>query len=226
MLHLIKLEFRKLHFSKYVLISAFSILLGMYFVFVALNDTAAGQHTFTNAFRSVEMIFVILYVIFFGVLNVSMVLSEYNNKTILLMFTYPIDRKKLILAKLIIITGFIAVSILLGYVLCGGFLVFVDSHFDMVQGDFSQAILKSWIQAAISTTIVFCCLGLLTFAAGMIKKSPTVTFVSSVILIFLRQVAITADGSGEESAYLVLAALAVTAAALWYTFAKKITQVE
>lgn len=226
MAHLIKLEFRKLPFMRYLLISAFLMLLGMFFVFVASNDSSAGRHTYGDAFRTVEMIFLILYVIFFAVLNVAMVLSEYSSRTILLMFTYPIDKRKLILAKLVIITGFIAASMLLGYVLCGSFIVLLDSRFDMIQGDFSREILAGWLWGAAATTIVFCCLGLLSFAAGMIKKSPTVAFVSSVILIFLRQAAVTADGSGEESAYLVLAALAVTAAALWYVFSRKITQLE
>ena len=36
MIHLMKLELKKVHFLRYILISAGSILLGMFFLFVAL----------------------------------------------------------------------------------------------------------------------------------------------------------------------------------------------
>lgn len=60
----------------------------------------------------------------------------------------------------------------------------------------------------------------------MIKKSVSMTIVSSMIFIFLRQVVITAGESHQESGGLVLIAVAITAAALWYIFRKKITQLD
>ncbi|MCM1144495.1 MAG: ABC transporter permease [Blautia sp.] len=226
MKHLMRLELKKIHFLRYILISAAAILFAIFFIFVALNDSAGSKDTFDRAFRVVQMIFVFVYVIFFAVLVSALVISEYNHKTILLMFTYPIDRKKLIAAKLLLITLFIAVSVLVGYVCCALFIVGVDSRLDWIAGEFSLEVLKNWISAAFSSTVVFCCLGLWSFVAGMIKKSVTVTIVSSVIFIYLRQIVIAASENYQESIWVVLGAAAISAFALQYTFRRKIMQID
>ena len=223
MAHLMKLELKKIHFLHYILISAFLILLGMFFLFVALHDASDRPRTFEDSFRTVQMIFSFVYVIFFAVLVSAVVISEYNNKTILLMFTYPLDKKKLILSKLLLITLFMAVSILIGFVCCSLFIVDMDRRSDLIVGEFSSQILRDWISAALGSTIVFCCLGLWTFAAGMVKKSVTVTIVSSIVFIFFHQVVITASENQQENVWTVLAAVIISLAALQYTFARKIT---
>ena len=40
MAHLMKLELKKIHFLRYIFISIAAIILSMFFVFVALNDTS------------------------------------------------------------------------------------------------------------------------------------------------------------------------------------------
>lgn len=226
MVHLIRLELKKVHFKKYTLFSVLAILLSMFFVFVALNDTSDSTYTFENTFRAVEMIFAFVFIIFFAVLNVSLIISEYNSKTILLMFTYPVDRKKIIIAKLLMITLFIVVSMIVGYALCCSFIMGIDRYSNLVVGEFSPSVFKNWVTAGASTIIVFCCLGLWTFVAGMLKKSATVTIVSSIIFIFFRQMVITASENNQENIWFVLFVIAVTIVALWYTFTKKITQLD
>lgn len=226
MAHLMKLELKKLPYGRYILLAALAILLSMYFVLVALYDTSDGVYTFENTFRVVEMIFAFVFILFFAVLNVSLVISEYSNKTILLMFTYPVDRKKLIAAKLLLTTLFIATSMAVGYILCGAFLVGLDRRYDLLAGEFSPQLLQSWLAEGAATVVVFCCLGLWTFAAGMLKKSATVTLVSAVGCVLFRQLVITAGENNRETAGFVLFMLAATAAVLWYTFAKSITRLD
>lgn len=159
MTHLMRLELKKIHFKKYIFFSVLTIILSMYFVFVSLYDTSEHVRTFENTFRTVEMIFAFIFVIFFSVLNAAIVISEYNNKTILLMFTYPVDKKKMVTAKLLLITVFMAVSMLIGYAVCSLFIVGIDKRFDLLDGDFSFMVLENWIYGALATTVVFCCLG-------------------------------------------------------------------
>lgn len=224
--HLIKLELKKIHFRNYILFSALLIVLSMYFVFVALHDSSGISRTFENTFRTVEMIFAFVFVIFFAVLNSALIISEYNNRTILLMFTYPVDKKKVIVSKLLVITLFIAVSMVIGYIFSGLFIAGLDGRFDLLEGEFGADILGRWILRAAVTVIVFSCLGLWTFAAGMVKKSVAATIVSSVLFIFLRQIVITADGSQQEGVWVVLITIGITAAAMWYVFTKKIIELE
>lgn len=224
--HLMKLELKKIHFKNYILLSALMIALSMFFVFVSLNDTSEHVRTFENTFRTVEMIFAFAFIILFSVLNSALVISEYNNRTILLMFTYPVDKKKVIAAKILIITLFISVSMIVGYILCSFFIVGIDRRFDLLEGEFSASVLKGWTLRAIVTIIVFCCLGFWTLAAGMIRKSVVVTVVSSIVFIFLRQIVIASSKSQQENIWVVLITAGITAAAMWYMFAKKITELD
>lgn len=224
--HLMKLELKKVHFKNYILLSTLMIALSMFFVFVSLNDTSEHVRTYENTFRTVEMIFAFTFIILFSALNSVLVISEYNNRTILLMFTYPVDKKKVIAAKILIISLFISVSMIVGYILCSFFIVGVDRRFDLLEGEFSASVLKGWMLRAIVTIIVFCCLGLWTLAAGMIRKSVVVTVVSSVVFIFLRQIVIASSKSQQENIWVVLFTAGITAVAMWYMFAKKITELD
>lgn len=224
--HLMKLELKKIHFKNYILLSALMIALSMFFVFVSLNDTSEHVRTFENTFRTVEMIFAFAFIILFSVLNSALVISEYNNRTILLMFTYPVDKKKVVAAKILIISLFISVSMIVGYILCSFFIVGIDRRFDLLEGEFSASVLKGWTLRAIVTIIVFCCLGFWTLAAGMIRKSVVVTVVSSIVFIFLRQIVIASSKSQQENIWVVLITAGITAAAMWYMFAKKITELD
>lgn len=226
MTHLIRLELKKIHLWNYILTSVLSVAVSMFFLFVSLNDTSTRARTYADTFRTVEMIFAFIFVIFFSVLVSSVVISEYNHRTILLMFTYPLEKKKLIAAKLLLITLFMALSILTGYALCGLFILGINRQFHLITGIFTADILHSWILSAAASTISFCCLGLLTFALGMIKKSVSATIVCSMILIFLRQIVIASGETHEDPLWFVLALICVTALAVYYTFQKNLSQIE
>ena len=66
---LMKLELKKIHFRKYILLSALMIALSMYFVLAELLGSSGIIRTFDNTFRSVEMIFAFEFIILFAVLN-------------------------------------------------------------------------------------------------------------------------------------------------------------
>lgn len=214
MWRLMKLELKKVHFKKYVLISALLILLSMYFVCVSLNDTSGSQDTYESTFRVIELIFAFVFIIFFSVLNSSIIISEYNNKTILIMFTYPVNRKKIIAVKLMLNTLFITASLAAGYIACCTFVVAVDKRFDLLAGEFSPSMISGWISAAALTIVAFNAWGICTFVVGMWKKSVSMTIVSSMIFVFLRQVLITATDNNHESPMLVLGLVIVTLAAV------------
>lgn len=224
--HLIRLELKKTPVRNYILFSVLAIVLGMFFLLASLTDSSDTVHDFDNAFRSAEMIFSFIFIVFFAVLNGALVISEYNNRTILLMFTYPVNKKKLIAAKLLLITLFIAISLGIGYVCCSLFLVWIDRKFDLLADTFSGAVLEYFVVRSLTTIVVFSCLGLWTFAAGMLRKSVTVTIISSLFFIFLRQLIIASCKEPRESPVMVLSVLMITAAALWYAFKKTVTELD
>lgn len=103
------------------------------------------------------------------------VIEEYRNKTISLLYTYPVNRTKLLLAKLLLVCGimllFHTASCIFQYAcifLASRYFVFVTFSL----GDI-------WVQAVTAVSAIM--LGLFPLYVGMIKKSTIATVVSSIV---------------------------------------------
>lgn len=226
MIHLMKLELKKVRLTRYVLYSIIGIVFGMFFLFVGLHDDTLKKLGYEGAFRELNLIFLFYYVILFAVLNVAYIINEYTNKTILVLFAYPIDRRKLILAKLLLITALIAVSMIVGYLCCGIYIVALDKYANLISGTFQLSVLKYWIPTAIKAIIVYSSLGIWTFVVGMMKKSISVTLVSSIVFIYIRQFILSGINANEENLLCTIVVLGLTAAAVYFTLKYKVTKID
>lgn len=107
---LIKLEWKKNKIGKYVrnaliLAAALSLFL---FAFTYLGiandpdtgkpDAVQGEHTLS---ATVEMFTSISFLVFTGVMLASFLVAAYQNKTMALMFLYPIKRQKILLSQML-----------------------------------------------------------------------------------------------------------------------------
>lgn len=230
MIHLMKLELKKNKITKYFFISAFLILFSILFITISLIDSATDpaqtKDTFSNTFQMIEVLLSFIYIVFYGVLVSAIIIKEYNARTILIMFSYPVDRKKLIGAKLFMISGFIALSLVADYLLCCGYVIGADYFFDLLTGDFNNTYLINWILRMLMATIICICVGLLTFVAGIMKKSVSLTIVCSIVFIFIRQIALSSAYGYTENLLQSLIITAVTAICLYYSLNYKINQIE
>lgn len=230
MIHLIKLELKKNKMKKYVIISAFLILFSILFITVSLIDSATdptqNKDTFDNIFRLIEVLLPFIYIVFYGVLVSTIIIKEYNVRTILIMFSYPVDRKKIIGAKLLMISSFIALSLMAGYFLCCGYVIGADYFFDLLADQFHNDYLINWILRMLITTIVCVCIGLLTFVVGMINKSVPLTMVCSLLFIFLRQIALTSSYGYTENLLQTLIIIVITVICLYHSLSYKMNQIE
>lgn len=195
MTHLMELELKKIKPNQYCFISIGLILFSIIFITISLIDSAAdptqSKDTFHNIFLVIGILLSFLYIIFYGVLVSSIIIKEYNSKTILILFSYPIRKKKVIIAKLLLISIFIATSMFIGYLCCCGYIVAVDYSFDLLEGSFESAYILNWFFKSLATITMCVCLGGLTFSLGMLKKSVAVTIISSIVFIFIRQVVLS-----------------------------------
>lgn len=230
MIHLIKLELKKNRIRKYIIISAFLILFSVLFITVSLIDSATdptqNKDTFDNIFRLIEVLLPFIYIVFYGVLVSTIIIKEYNVRTILIMFSYPVDRKKIIGAKLLMISSFIALSLMAGYFLCCGYVIGADYFFDLLADQFHNDYLINWILRMLITTIVCVCIGLLTFVVGMINKSVPLTIVCSLLFIFLRQIALTSSYGYTENLLQTLIIIVITVICLYHSLSYKMNQIE
>lgn len=100
-----------------------------------------------------------------------------------LMFTYPISRKKLIAAKLMIVSVWTFLAIIVSNLILTGALVLANSFYGYIPGTLEMDVLirhglKVLFHAAASAG-----LSLIPLFFGMWKKSVPATIISAVLLV-------------------------------------------
>ena len=126
------------------------------------------------------------------------VIEEYRNKTIGLLFTYPVSRTKLIMAKLFLICGISFLFHVLSNIFQYAGIFLAARCFDFVTFSVGNILVQ------IVTTISAVLLGLLPLYVGMIKKSTIATVVSSIVIV---AIASNSQGSGAGLLSIPVAAI-------------------
>ncbi|MDR0269905.1 ABC transporter permease [Paenibacillus sp.] len=126
-----------------------------------------------------------VFIVFASVLLSRFIIEEYKNKTISLLFTYPIERKNLIMAKMLLVLALTLGAMLIStFITCTSILV-LNSYFPFIPGKLEAGVLlHTGIQLLIQT-LSAACLSLIPLYFGMRKKSVPTTIVSSIIIVGL-----------------------------------------
>ena len=125
------------------------------------------------------------FIVFASVLISKLIIDEYRNNTISILFTYPINRKKIMLAKILLIAGFTFVNILLSSVFIGFMFFLADLGLNFVPEQLTSGTLTESIIQMPLTAFAAAGMGLIPLYFGMIRKSVPVTIVTSILLISL-----------------------------------------
>lgn len=200
MLNIMKLEYKKHHLSQYINGTAIWTLI--IFTLVALMGWGSRNEIepmFPDyaAFMSLANILIkIVFITFSAVILSRLVIDEYKNKTILLLFTYPLQRKKLIQAKLFIVLIFCFSSIVLSTFIINLLIYWISPHLflfkDSVQlNEIISTVPSVLIQAAMSAGV-----SLIPLFFGMRKKSTAATITWAVIIGVL--INATVSDGGEQ----------------------------
>nr|UWI49591.1 ABC transporter permease [Clostridioides difficile] len=196
MLKLIKLEWKKNHIEKYIRnVFILAIILCLFVFALAFlgiaNDPESGVLDATpgnNIISApIELFTSMSFLIFTSVMLSSFIVSAYKNKTMNLMFSYPIKRKKILLSQILAVWIFNFAALILTRLLIYGCILlgsqFMTSSFliDFNMGNslfYVQLILKSVVLVSMSFIALF---------IGIISKSSKATIITSFLLIFLTQ---------------------------------------
>ena len=102
----------------------------------------------------------------------------------------------------------------------------MDYAFDMLEGSFQISYLSEWVPMAVTGTIICSVLSWWPFVIGMIKKSVPATIVTSLIVLFVRQLIITKNPTNQENLFQVVLVLIVTLVAVMIVFREKVTKID
>ncbi|WP_419958543.1 ABC transporter permease [Psychrobacillus psychrotolerans] len=189
MIKLINLEIKKFKLMKYwkgVLGAnlGFIIFIGMVYFLNKVEEEIPFDN-FEMASTIISAVVSATFIIFASVILAKLVIDEYKNKSIDLMFTYPISRKKIMSAKLIIVMVFTFMTVLFSTLFLNGFVYIMDITFDILPGDISIQELINSVWKSFFIAFAAAGLSLIPLLIGMLRKSSSATIVSSIFLVTL-----------------------------------------
>lgn len=195
MLKLIKLEWKKNHIGKYIRGAVIvAVLLGLFVFALAFWGIANDPDGTLDAAPGTDMISApielftsMAFLIYTSVMLASFIVSAYKNKTMNLMFSYPIKRQKILASQMIAvwIFNFVALTITK---LAIYFCVFLGTNFmkSSFAVDFDMGSLSFYIQLILKSVVIVS-MSFIALFVGMAVKSSKATIITSFLLIFLTQ---------------------------------------
>lgn len=229
MAHLLKLELKKFGVMRNIIFTFAAILFSIFFLTVSLVDSMTDpQQTkdpFDSTFLVTGLLIMMIFLVYASVLTAHTVIAEYNQKTITIMFSYPVNRRQLIAAKLILIMVYTALSMAAAYLCCCGYIIAADKAFDMLDGTYQPVFLQTWIPSAAISIIICTVLSLWPFIIGMVRKSVPAAIITSLLTIFLRQLMISKNSTYQESLLQVCLVTGITAVFTFHAFKKNVPQI-
>ncbi|EJR39360.1 MULTISPECIES: ABC transporter permease [Bacillus] len=189
MLRLMKLELRKFKLGWYVkrAVIANIVILAL-LIFVSIVAQIEGDPKIRNPQIILSMASALVratFIIFGGVLIAKLIIDEYKSKTILLMFSYPINRKKMMVSKLAITATLTFITVILSNILVVGIFFGIDSYFSILPNSFTvDQLIQEGINL-IPLAIATAGISLIPLYFGMRKRSVPATIVSSIIVVLI-----------------------------------------
>lgn len=197
MFKLMKLEWKKHNIKKYIrnaaILTALLAVFNFAMVFLGIaNDSATGvpdmalQHMGVST--NVELLTDISFLIFAAAMHATFIISAYKNKTMALMFTYPVSRKKIMLSKMASVWIFNFIALIAAKLICYGVIqigmnFYQNPAFPMDVDLLSPLFYLTLLLKSASTI----CISFIALFIGMAVKSSKAAIVASFLLIVLMQ---------------------------------------
>lgn len=204
MIKLLRLELKRNHIRTYaiaaVLIAA--VMLGFLYLFAyaPMLEPDDRDMVIFSGYRNLIPLFSVMDMAVSCVLSAVMyskfIIEEYAGKRAVLLFSYPISRKKMMLSKLCVVSIFTIVSMVLSSIVI--FLIFGISEqaFRLVDEEFTVSIMLRAVETAAVLSIAAAGIGIAAAGIGFMKKSVPATIVSAVVMgSFLCNIVVNAASS-------------------------------
>lgn len=190
MLKLIRLEWKKHNIGKQIRIAVITTAFLMLFMLMTAREleTAETVEAYGKSMldASVALFVHMSYMVFTGVMIASYIVGAYEKKTINLMFSYPIGRAKIIMAKVLAVWIFDFVAMVVSKAALYAVLLLTKSF----TGIGAEGLLirepSFWLDAALSSAAMVS-ISFIALPIGMKLRSSKATIVAAVIIVCFTQ---------------------------------------
>ncbi len=190
MLKLIRLEWKKNNIGKHIRIAAITTAVLLLFMLMTARELEA-EDTIEAYGKSmldaaVALFVHMSYMVFTGVMIASYIISAYEKKTIDLMFSYPISRVKIILAKIAAVWIFDFAAMMVSKVLLYGGLILTKSFTGINAAGLLILEPSFWPDAVLSSAAMVS-ISFIALPVGMKLKSSKAAIVASIVIVCFTQ---------------------------------------
>ncbi|WP_061310823.1 ABC transporter permease [Clostridium botulinum] len=208
MKHLIKLELERFPLKPHLLgvilaniiILALSVSVSSTFATTSMQSIPSGLPPLQLSTVAIAKLLIkTTLIVWQSVLIATIIVEEYESKTIMLLYTYPINRKKMIAAKITLVCGIMLIFYLSSEVFQHIAIYIFSRYISFITYQLDNIL----IQLVIIISAIL--LGLVPLYIGMIRKSTIVTIVSSLIIV-----CITSNSQGSTAGLISVPAVAIT----------------
>jgi len=165
-------------------------------LFTTISLFAIEQDRATNYNDAIKMMnaaIIDCYLIFSGILVTKVIVEEYIKRTALILFTYSVSRRHLMMAKVLLVlgvtTGFTIITELISII----YLIAAGPYMKLALKRFNEADFEYWL-IQFSWGIIFTIgFTLLNISMGFIKKTSQHVFLTSLLSVIIAQILISQD---------------------------------
>ncbi|QWH19556.1 ABC transporter permease [Bacillus mycoides] len=181
----------KLEWKKHQLSSCFkSVAICVIAIFAVVSLMALGVKAegevlffdFTQHMAAANIFIRITFIIFSSVILSRLVIDEYKNKTMQLLFMYPLQRKMLMRAKLTIVFSFCFVSMIIATFSISLLIFFMNPMMGLIETPITMGEMIATVPATFISAFMTSGISLIPLFFGMRKKSTPTTITSAVII--------------------------------------------
>ena len=178
MLDLMKIDIKKFNLQRLPLHFLIAIIpIGLMALVMSLTPGAL----LAGIPEAVAIIVRPVFIIWEGILISKIVIDEFKNKNILMLYTYPVAKRKLLISKTLLVAGYsllgiIGTQIILAIVFGGLSLVIPGIPFALSFGQMFSYLVSS---------ILVILLGLIPLAVGLMTYSGVAAIVTSLVIVLM-----------------------------------------
>jgi len=187
MSNLMRLEMKKFKLGSYlagVLIT--NIILASIFLIIIFVSKYEGEiifRSYPEALGIIDSLIRATFIVFAATLISKLIIGEFKNKTITTLFLYPISRKKLITAKLLIVVIFTFTSIIISNIFVTTIFSFAANYYNLLSGPLTMTMIAQHVPSVLMNAIAATGICLIPLYFGMKKYSIPTTIISSILIV-------------------------------------------
>ncbi len=184
MLKLIRLEWKKNNIIKYIRNAFIMTICWLIFLLVAAEELETEDTVLLKS--AVELFTNMSFIIFTSTMLASFIVGTYKNKTINLIFSYPISRKKIVLSQILSVWIFNFIALTLSKVLIYAALVITRKYTHIMADNIALGSGVFYIEILVNSAVMVS-VSFIALLIGLKMKSSKATIIAGVIILCFTQ---------------------------------------